>query len=284
MSLYRQTTGQMEPYTVVVIDGYEAVKGELFEEEFIKLLTKLSREGLSLGIHVVMTANRQPNLRATLYSNFKHQLSLKQHDISEVRNIVGTTPLADIEDIKGRALIKRSEVDVLQLALPNDGDSTIKVIEGIRKEAQTMADVWSGYRPSAIPMVPDELTEEDFYSRDSVVEAIESNYISLGLDLETVEAVSWDVTLSNLLYITNQENRMIKLLTQTVSQAESQNQKIIVFAPEQNFLPQVDGAEVISCKEQVTNMIGGLSLKISQRLEKRLTNQVVKLIFFSYPS
>lgn len=283
MSLYRQTTGQMEPYTVVVLDGYEAVKGELFEEEFIKLLTKLSREGLSLGIHVVMTANRQPNLRATLYSNFKHQLSLKQHDISEVRNIVGTTPLADIEDIKGRALIKRAEVDVLQLALPNDGDSTIKVIEGIRKEAETMADVWSGYRPSAIPMVPDELTEEDFYSRESVVEAIESNYISLGLDLETVEAVSWDVTLSNLLYITNQENRMIKLLTQTVSQAESQNQKIIVFAPEQNFLPQVDGAEVISCKEQVTNMIGGLSLKISQRLEKRLTNQVVKLIFFDYP-
>ena len=88
---------------------------------------RISREGLSIGVHLIITASRQNNLRAQLYSNFKHQLTLPQNDISEVRGIVGATPLAStMEDIKGRALMKRDEVDVIQFALPVAGDNDIQ--------------------------------------------------------------------------------------------------------------------------------------------------------------
>ena len=119
LELYRQASGQKEPAIVILLDSYEAIKEEAYEAELFKLLVRISREGLSIGVHLLMTAGRQTNLRAQLYSNFKHQLSLPQNEAGEVRAIVGATPLAmTMEDIKGRALIKREEVDVIQLALP----------------------------------------------------------------------------------------------------------------------------------------------------------------------
>ncbi|WP_081215205.1 type VII secretion protein EssC, partial [Streptococcus oralis] len=104
LELYREASGQQEPAIVILLDSYEAIKEEAYEAELFKLLVRISREGLSIGVHLLMTAGRQSNLRAQLYSNFKHQLSLPQNDVSEVRAIVGSTPLAmTMEDIKGRA-------------------------------------------------------------------------------------------------------------------------------------------------------------------------------------
>ncbi|MCY7074522.1 type VII secretion protein EssC, partial [Streptococcus oralis] len=108
LDLYRQASGQEEPAIVILLDSYEAFKEEAYEAELFKLLVRISREGLSIGVHLLVTAGRQTNLRAQLYSNFKHQLSLPQNEAGEVRAIVGSTPLAmTMEDIKGRALMKR---------------------------------------------------------------------------------------------------------------------------------------------------------------------------------
>ena len=106
IALYREVTGKQEPTMVILMDSYESMKDEPYETDLFKLFMRISREGLSIGVHLIITASRQNNLRAQLYSNFKHQLTLPQNDISEVRGIVGATPLAStMEDIKGRALI-----------------------------------------------------------------------------------------------------------------------------------------------------------------------------------
>ncbi len=98
-----------------------------------------SREGLSIGVHLLVTAGRQSNLRAQFYANFKHQLSLPQNDFGEVRSIVGSTPLAKtMEDIKGRALMKRDEVDVIQLALPVAGANDAQVLNNLRQEVASL--------------------------------------------------------------------------------------------------------------------------------------------------
>ena len=117
-----------------LLDSYEAFKEEAYEAELFKLLVRISREGLSIGVHLLVTAGRQTNLRAQLYSNFKHQLSLPQNEAGEVRAIVGSTPLAmTMEDIKGRALMKREEVDVIQLALPVFGANDTQVLNNLRQ-------------------------------------------------------------------------------------------------------------------------------------------------------
>jgi len=283
IALYREVTGKQEPTMVILMDSYESMKDEPYETDLFKLFMRISREGLSIGVHLIITASRQNNLRAQLYSNFKHQLTLPQNDISEVRGIVGATPLAStMEDIKGRALMKRDEVDVVQFALPVAGDNDIQIINNLRDQVQSLKEMWTGRTPAGIPMVPDELTEADFYGREDVAALLDGGKVPLGLDLETVEPVTWDPDVSNLLYLTSKESQMTNLLKQLIQYSQKHQEKLVVFAPEHNFLPKIENIEVLSSKEDVMDMIGGLALKVSERLGKRLTDHVVKIIILDF--
>lgn len=213
IALYREVTGKQEPTMVILMDSYESMKDEPYETDLFKLFMRISREGLSIGVHLIITASRQNNLRAQLYSNFKHQLTLPQNDISEVRGIVGATPLAStMEDIKGRALMKRDEVDVVQFALPVVGDNDIQIINNLRDQVQSLKEMWTGHTPAGIPMVPDELTEAAFYGREDVAALLDEGKVPLGLDLENVQPLSWDLIKGNLLYIFEQEWQKLNII------------------------------------------------------------------------
>ena len=235
LELYRQASGQQESSIVILLDSYEAIKEETYEAELFKLLVRISREGLSIGVHLLMTASRQSNLRAQLYSNFKHQLSLPQNDVSEVRTIVGSTPLAmTMEDIKGRALMKREEVDVIQLALPVSGANDTQVLNKLRQEVASLQEAWTGQRPSAIPMVPEELTETDFYSRENVKKVYSQGYMPIGLDIENVEPIVWDFNKGNLLYIFEQKNQNVNMIKVVLNYAYSKEYDSYIFSVSKN--------------------------------------------------
>ena len=221
LELYRQASGQKEPAIVILLDSYEAIKEETYEAELFKLLVRISREGLSIGVHLLMTAGRQTNLRAQLYTNFKHQLSLPQNEASEVRVIVGATPLAmTMEDIKGRALIKREEVDVIQLALPVSGANDTQVLNNLRQAVASLQEAWTGQRPSAIPMVPEELTMDAFLNLPTTQEAVQNNELPIGLEFEEVQTIGLPFDrFKHLLILSDKDaamnavtNHMIKLL------------------------------------------------------------------------
>ena len=221
LELYRQASGQKEPAIVILLDSYEAIKEEAYEAELFKLLVRISREGLSIGVHLLMTAGRQTNLRAQLYSNFKHQLSLPQNEASEVRVIVGATPLAmTMEDIKGRALMKREEVDVIQLALPVSGANDTQVLNNLRQAVASLQEAWTGQRPSAIPMVPEELTMDAFLNLPTTQEAVQNNELPIGLEFEEVQTIGLPFDrFKHLLILSDKDaamnavtNHMIKLL------------------------------------------------------------------------
>ena len=281
LELYRQASGQEEPAIVILLDSYEAFKEEAYEAELFKLLVRISREGLSIGVHLLVTAGRQTNLRAQLYSNFKHQLSLPQNEAGEVRAIVGSTPLAmTMEDIKGRALMKREEVDVIQLALPVYGANDTQVLNNLRQEVASLQEAWTGQRPSAIPMVPEELTEKDFYSRASVQTAYEHGLVPLGLDLETVEPVTWNLAKGNLLYLTDKEEQMTAL----VKHIAKGKQKVIVLAPQFSKLNIERFGEEVIYENEIQNIENRLELlesEIHKRNQEGLKEHVVTIVLYN---
>ena len=278
LDLYRQASGQEEPAIVILLDSYEAFKEEAYEAELFKLLVRISREGLSIGVHLLVTAGRQTNLRAQLYSNFKHQLSLPQNEAGEVRAIVGSTPLAmTMEDIKGRALMKREEVDVIQLALPVYGANDTQVLNNLRQEVASLQEAWTGQRPSAIPMVPEELTEKDFYSRASVQIAYEHGLVPLGLDLETVEPVTWNLAKGNLLYLTDKEEQMTAL----VKHIAKGKQKVIVLAPKYHNLPEMEGVTILASPEEYLEGLDMMEFKIQERLEGKQRDHVATVVVYN---
>ena len=278
LDLYRQASGQEEPAIVILLDSYEAFKEEAYEAELFKLLVRISREGLSIGVHLLVTAGRQTNLRAQLYSNFKHQLSLPQNEAGEVRAIVGSTPLAmTMEDIKGRALMKREEVDVIQLALPVYGANDTQVLNNLRQAVASLQEAWTGQRPSAIPMVPEELTEKDFYSRASVQTAYEHSLVPLGLDLETVEPVTWNLAKGNLLYLTDKEEQMTAL----VKHIAKGKQKVIVLAPKYHSLPEMEGVTILASPEEYLEGLDMMEFKIQERLEGKQREHVATVVIYN---
>lgn len=284
LAMYTQLTGNLVPSIIVALDSYESMKDEPFEQDMFKLLTRISREGLSVGIQLLVTASRQANLRATFYGNFKYQLTLPQNDKGDVRTVVGNTPLSDMDDIKGRALMKREEADVVQLLLPNDADNEIAMIEALREEVSAMAAYYQGKRPRAIPMVPEQLTADDFYGRDSVQETIAAGHIPLGLDLETVEAVSWDLRAGHLLYLTDQDQQMSAMALQLIETHQKAEKQLVIFASEYHHLPAVKGIQILAEQQSIHDMIAALEVRVQERLKQRQSQHDMTIILYDLPN
>ena len=282
LELYRQASGQEEPAIVILLDSYEAFKEEAYEAELFKLLVRISREGLSIGVHLLMTAGRQSNLRAQLYSNFKHQLSLPQNEASEVRTIVGSTPLAmTMEDIKGRALMKREDVDVIQLALPVSGDNENQVLNNLRQEVASLQEAWTGQRPSAIPMVPEELMVEEFLELPSVQEAIENGQIPIGLELEMVGSVNISLSkFKHMAYVSNAEDAFDNIthhLLRTILKMPNVHMMLIdAFQEYESYSNQVK--TYVGSKKEVSDIGNQLIYEIERRLEKGISSEWIVFI------
>ena len=272
LELYRQASGQEEPAIVILLDSYEAFKEEAYEAELFKLLVRISREGLSIGVHLLMTAGRQSNLRAQLYSNFKHQLSLPQNEASEVRTIVGSTPLAmTMEDIKGRALMKREDVDVIQLALPVSGDNETQVLNNLRQEVASLQEAWTGRRPSAIPMVPEELTMGVFLNLPTTQEAIQNHELPIGLEFEMVQSVAISFNqLKSLIYLSDSaeslENQTHHLLN--TSLCFGKKLRVMLVDPLEEYRSYSEKVSTyISSKKEISEIAQQLIFEVNRRLE-----------------
>ena len=282
LELYRQASGQEEPAIVILLDSYEAFKEEAYEAELFKLLVRISREGLSIGVHLLMTAGRQTNLRAQLYSNFKHQLSLPQNEAGEVRAIVGSTPLAmTMEDIKGRALMKREEVDVIQLALPVYGANDTQVLNNLRQEVASLQEAWTGQRPSAIPMIPEELTMEEFLNLPDVQEAIENNQIPIGLELEMVGSVNISLSkFKHMAYVSNAEDAFDNIthhLLKTILRMPNVHMMLIdAFQEYEAYSDQVK--TYVGSKKELSDIGNQLIYEIERRLEKGISSEWIIFI------
>ena len=277
LELYRQASGQQEPAIVILLDSYESMKEEAYEAELFKLLVRISREGLSIGVHLLVTAGRQSNLRAQFYANFKHQLSLPQNDFGEVRSIVGSTPLAKtMEDIKGRALMKRDEVDVIQLALPVEGANDAQVLNNLRQEVASLQEAWTGQRPSAIPMVPEELTEAEFAQTPSVQEAVENGQIPIGLEMEMVESVSLSLNrFKHLAYLSNAEDAFDNITHHLLKVAlhimpDIHVMLIDAFQEYESYSKQVK--TYVGSKKELTDIGSQLVYEVERRLENGLSS------------
>ena len=282
LDLYRQASGQEEPAIVILLDSYEAFKEEAYEAELFKLLVRISREGLSIGVHLLVTAGRQTNLRAQLYSNFKHQLSLPQNEAGEVRAIVGSTPLAmTMEDIKGRALMKREEVDVIQLALPVYGANDTQVLNNLRQEVASLQEAWTGQRPSAIPMVPEELTMEEFLNLPDVQEAIENDQIPIGLELEMVGSVNISLSkFKHMAYVSNAEDAFDNIthhLLKTILRIPNVHMMLIdAFQEYEAYSEQVK--TYVGSKKELSDIVNQLIYEIERRLEKGISSEWIVFI------
>lgn len=209
--LYRQVSGETMPQILIVIDSYEGLREAQTLTNLEACFQNISRDGSSLGISLVISAGRMAALRSSLMANLKERIALKLTDDSESRTLVGRHQHI-MEDIPGRGLIKRDDIEVLQVALPTEGTETFDIISNIQTESDAMNDKWTGPRPKAIPIVPEELTFDDFMATDSVQADLSANRLPLGLEMVDVESFSLPLTkFKHLLFLSDSDEGLENL-------------------------------------------------------------------------
>lgn len=114
---YRQSTGQVCPYLVVVIDNFPSLLQTYPDyEEFFRLAAQdYGRYGISLAL----AANSTTLLGYRIKSSIKIMVALNMTDRADYSDIVGRTEGLEPEDVKGRGLcVQSGRVLEFQTALP----------------------------------------------------------------------------------------------------------------------------------------------------------------------
>ncbi|UQS84080.1 type VII secretion protein EssC [Bombilactobacillus thymidiniphilus] len=209
---YVQATGTKLPVIEIVIDTIDSAKEVKWIEQFNSLIDRITREGANVAVYLLLTANRHSALRMQISANIKTQISLFLIDDSEVADIIGRTQMKP-EEMAGRGLIKLDTVRLFQTMLPNKNNNSFQMLADIKREAQQMAEDWQGALPQSIPMVPEDMTYQQFLQLPHVTDTFVAG-MPLGVDKETTESVAFDIQKRHYFFILNDTDEQKALYTQ----------------------------------------------------------------------
>lgn len=193
VSQYNRIADSKIPQLIIAIDGYDAVRDSPFQEEFERMIGQIARDGVALGMTLIITANRQAAIRTTIQVNLKTKIALYLFDRMDLNGLLGKSGYT-AEEIPGRAMVKLDEVTTFQVFLPYAMDNPLEMMQAMKKEAQEMDSFWTGARPQRIPMMPEEVTRATLERRMDVPGLIEAGTFLVGLDYEKVEPATLDWT------------------------------------------------------------------------------------------
>ncbi|MCY1581240.1 type VII secretion protein EssC [Staphylococcus pettenkoferi] len=191
---YNQENTSKEPNVFILIDNYDALKDSEFGEKIETFFNRVTREGLALGIHLILTASRVNAIKSSVYINIKTKISLFLYDSNELTSVIGSSKHG-VKDIKGRAVLNDDNFTHFQIAQPYQLTNNQRLNDLIEKEIQAMIEHFDGNLPKAIPMMLDNVKETDVLkSADLEQLLLEKHRLPLGLDYEDVEPVTLDLS------------------------------------------------------------------------------------------
>ncbi len=180
---------------VILIDQADAIReiGPQAED----LLHKIAREGIALGIVLLMTFGRNGGVRYATMNHIGVKIVGYMHDPAEAGSLMGTSKLLP-EEIPGRCLIRHEgQYAKMQLfiAASSEKEMTAKIRE--------INALYPGDRAECLPMMPDKVDmtvlcqklkekktdDRHFGEKD---ETMKGSVICLGLTLDEVEPVCID--------------------------------------------------------------------------------------------
>ncbi|MGW7968871.1 type VII secretion protein EssC [Staphylococcus xylosus] len=280
---YNHVTHETVPNVFIFIDNYDTVKESPFMESYEEMMAKVTREGLALGIYIVLTGSRSNAIKSAIFTNIKTRIALYLFENNELTNIIGSYKKG-VKDIKGRAAINDDNFTQVQIAQP------FALIDGqtynsrIKDEITQMNEHYVGDYPLHIPMMPEKVLLKDVKSRYDLEKVILEDYrLPLGLDFEDVELVNLDLRSPSILTarvpkdleIVN--NRVFKSLEILKQQAT-----IILIDPENNMQRKVENvSSYYSTKEELNFIKQGFDIEIQKRLSGEKSSDDIKVVFIN---
>ncbi len=184
---YREMGKNDLPQIVLLIDNYTGVKELYLQEEDVLLY--VCREGLSVGISVVICNQQTAGLGFRYLSAFAKRIALYCNESSEYSNIIDRCKLVPL-NISGRAVTEiQKNIYEMQTYLSFEGEKEIDRVKHMRAFIERRNSQYSMEFAKKIPEIPSVLDEEQF-AREFHAERKNSYVIPVALNYEDISVMS----------------------------------------------------------------------------------------------
>lgn len=192
--VYNQSAGEKLKAIVLIVDNYDIVRelGNDVEEFF----TKTGRDGLGLGIYMIVTAGRLNGIKYTAMNNFKNRIAGYLLDAAEANSIVGKSTYK-VAAIEGRALVKMEQTNVMQVYTMVPFKTAIEYNKNLKTLIAQIKEMYPTQKAPRIPVLPDTFT---LSMRDNY-DAADKFEVAIGLQKATVLLRGYSRAMSPFLII-----------------------------------------------------------------------------------
>lgn len=188
-ALYNETQEEKMKAIVIAVDNYDAVS-EL-GDSVIAFIQKVARDGAGLGIYLAVTMTRENVMRNVTKSNFKEKVAGYNFEVSEVYSMMGRCRLEIPESIKGRALVKLDNLNLMQLYTPVSFSQEVEYVQKLKMLITEICELSTEEKAKEIPVLPEQILYEQLSGYANYKK--EPEFIPMGLDTETLDIVYLDV-------------------------------------------------------------------------------------------
>ncbi|MGA5592134.1 type VII secretion protein EssC [Enterococcus mundtii] len=272
LTQYETRTREKLPILGIILDSYDGLSLEDKRKDRIdEVLLQLLRDGTSLGIFLVMTANRAGSIRTNMMSNIATKITLYLNDENEINMVMGRNALSP-EAINGRGQVLLSTPTTIQFYLPINGQNDAELLQNLEEEIIEINQAWTGERPDKIPMVPENLTQKSF----AAYLEQDDHTLYLGLNKATSSVESFDLFQRMRLGIFFKSNKQLRAMMPWLLQQICQER------PEEVVLIDANGT-LETAKPKVSlyldrSCLSEKATALKEALEALLTNETGKRI------
>jgi len=182
---YRQAGYTDLPQIVLMVDNYTGLKESYFGDN--DLLLPICREGMALGISVIITNTHTAGFGYRYISVIAEQIALYCNESDEYTTLFGTTRMRPSE-IPGRCLVKYDKtVYEAQTYKAFEGEREVDSSRRIQEFVAEQNKRYPNKRAKQIPCVPKVLTMQHAY--EMAGSDMAKNAFAIGMDYETIEPV-----------------------------------------------------------------------------------------------
>lgn len=199
---YKEAGKNDLPHIVLLIDNLSALK-ELYFQDDDELLN-LCREGLTVGVSVVIANSQTAGIGYKYLSNFSARMALYCNDSNEYSSLFDHCS-ERIDSIPGRAIVERDKGHYeCQSYLAFKGEKEIDRVQEIKKYVSEINRVNKHMMARRIPLIPSSLTKG--FMLEQFSNYMEDRFsVVTGLDYATVAPCVLDFAAAGLLAIAGRE-------------------------------------------------------------------------------
>lgn len=261
------------PHILVVVDNFIALK-ELYPEYEDDLLN-ICREGVSVGITLVITSLQTNGISYKYLSNFSNRLCLYCNQSEEYSNLLDKCRM-EPKNVPGRGLFALNKsIFEYQTFLAFNGEKEIERVEEIRIFIKKANAKYIGQKAKRIPEVPQILDASYVKQNGRGVQSKVSEVVT-GIDYDTVEFVAIDLAKINTIGITGREGygktNLVRLLLSSLQQKVfDYPSEVYIF---DDYDKQLEPFSSLGIVEKYTIDLGELEdtlTEIEQELQDRLS-------------